>query len=1268
MKSEIQIKTLNKSFKKNAPYGYVLFHYHVNKYNNGTDAIIMTPKIKDDIKKYGYRQTLKKIVKSRNLHSSYDIKNVSINKDGSFFITYNMQGRTSYFKLSPSSNAFTKALNSSIGLSISSSIISKATGKDISFSIRYNNDKPYMENLEFSMVSDNVYNEYPVKENDKIEGYDNINQFFQHFEKFSDYKTMQMMSNLLQKLEYVDDKHVLIEVVKNTNSKKQALGQTIADGNLFFTNSYNDLQLDEQNNVIFEKQLTPNSCLYHLITKNYKHIMKLKNKKEEEIYLHLYQIANDTRYNPLTEDRDFNFDEIFEWSLSFTKCDRIFEYLGVKYIALDAYENIVHRFTPTKLDTHVSPKTLYFQVINNHCNEIKNHLIHHEIATKKNELIIPTPSENFYIRPEKENKKDKPSTVLISSFADIKQILNQKNVNVISNIPILELIDDIIHIGILPQIKMNNFFISSLVLPNKITIKNFTSSYGNHEFKDETEYERFIQLDEEFNKVFLNKHNLSYYNEQTQDILNMTRGSSRGIVNDFSNVDSCLEIDFNKQFTSVLLDEPQFPIIDVFDYFQDYNNEPIEDYNIYIVYNEKEVSIFLNKDYSLVFGKNLRQYKGKYTITQFIRTRQVNNITSSTIKKIYEDDVITNDQKKYIINLNIGKCGKYENSHHRGTLFTREEECNTYLDTYGGEKSFFKSGNKTYYYHYLGKSSILKNGFKLIQLLIHDSSRMQLYKLEQELKNNNILSYACNTDCVYIPLTFLQPNQQKSDLDEGVEYKGVDIEQGIETNYQTSEILNIIKSQLQDETKSTFENIGKVKTTVKKCLIFNQLYKEQENFYKPVDTRIQKIQIEDEYDTNEIVSKLKTRTIIRAKYAGCGKSYSLQTLGENILFVSPTNQLRLDILQKNIDCITVSQLIGECLTSNDDLKQISEYDISKYKYIALDEINMYNINQLRKLNSMIDKYSDKIFVATGDKNQLETINEDSKYVQQCINIMFRHEMKLTEIKRLNSNITHWQGVYDKLKKGDLSSLFAFNVIRDFNQIKTKKNICFTHDLCDKVNRHIFSLEYPDKEYDELFEGLKIRSTTQINKKGLNIYRNFNYEVVSFDASSIIITDILKNEYTITYEILKNCFTKTYANTCHSIQGTTINEPTTIFIDFYARKNTKWIYTAITRLSNPELINIFYVKNTNEKPNSTVIQNRIDLHKKSDMVRFAYDEEDFIDVDFVNTLLDKTFHHPCLFCGTTINAFNWSIDRKSNDLPHLKQNCHIICRKCNCTRK
>ena len=76
---------------------------------------------------------------------------------------------------------------------------------------------------------------------------------------------------------------------------------------------------------------------------------------------------------------------------------------------------------------------------------------------------------------------------------------------------------------------------------------------------------------------------------------------------------------------------------------------------------------------------------------------------------------------------------------------------------------------------------------------------------------------------------------------------------------------------------------------------------------------------------------------------------------------------------------------------------------------------------------------------------------------------------------------------------------------------------------------------------------------------------FEYIIVEVDDTNITIKDENKNEtYTITKSLADKNFIYNYCRSCHSFQGSSIDDRITIFDWSLYLVDRKWIYKAVTR--------------------------------------------------------------------------------------------------------
>jgi len=88
---------------------------------------------------------------------------------------------------------------------------------------------------------------------------------------------------------------------------------------------------------------------------------------------------------------------------------------------------------------------------------------------------------------------------------------------------------------------------------------------------------------------------------------------------------------------------------------------------------------------------------------------------------------------------------------------------------------------------------------------------------------------------------------------------------------------------------------------------------------------------------------------------------------------------------------------------------MAKFDDSPYDTIVFDEIFFYNIRNLTRIKRYCEDHPEKIIIATGDTNQLETIDVISnhfnydEYINYCVDSIFVNLMHFKENIRLKDN-------------------------------------------------------------------------------------------------------------------------------------------------------------------------------------------------------------------------------------------------------------------------
>ena len=164
----------------------------------------------------------------------------------------------------------------------------------------------------------------------------------------------------------------------------------------------------------------------------------------------------------------------------------------------------------------------------------------------------------------------------------------------------------------------------------------------------------------------------------------------------------------------------------------------------------------------------------------------------------------------------------------------------------------------------------------------------------------------------------------------------------------------------------------------------------------------------------------------------------------------------------------------------------------------------------------------------------------------------------------------------------------------------------------------------------------------------------------------------------------NHFSLPYANTCHSVQGLSLDVPITIFDVNTPYVDRYFIWTALTRATDINNVTIFQhsQKEVTDLHISRVKQyfeQKSNNYKKQDNTsarKWDKDVDEYVNADWFNDEYSKLEVKSCVACHSPFEIYidahgevhsNITADRINNKLAHIQSNLQLRCIYCNCTR-
>jgi hypothetical protein len=1062
--------------------------------------------------------------------------------------------------------------------------------------------------------------------------------------------------------------------------------------------------------------------------------------------LHRYKESWDKyKKQPLTKEFLMKFFQVDEddMGVSLEQLKKFIEKYNLRCKIFDRQHRLLfHNEAPTQKKIN---KSLYAIYHNRHLYIITNinDIKHVNTRNDKTSFILNVSSQ-FRINTSGNEAKQ----MYLPNFYDIIKydLTEYKKYQIITNTPLLEIFMYFYNkLNYIPCVYRSGRNLLTLVRfkvgENEVSVSNpDQSDIGDYiDFDNEEQFKTYMDLSKKMKQqIFNNKYKSAYHPTMLK---NLKTCCATPIVGKFNEIKPNYKVDIIKCYSSILYNLPSLLYTINLDKIvratQRYKTETVKNglrkieyeiieakitpYNFYIFeyhsqdcHPEEIKYILLRNQFNLFFGYELLRNNNfllnlvkKYaSLTHYceVNGNQKHTEVKSTIKEIFNNEILKTKQKKFIINSITGLLEKQKNSREKMEIYTDiteaqriQEEVNKVIerekidlttDIYpleGTPLNIFRSK----------KDVELQDGFYLIKLQIYSQARILMFDLFNHIKNKyNAKIHSIKTDCLY---------------------------------FYSDNVIN------EPQLKSTFDNIGKfnIETlnendmiNLPKCIV-----KRRDNSidYIIKDNTIDTISFDSEIEylennkfENECIKMFEThkKVIVKAEVAGGGKTSIcckyLNKSNKRIIISSGTNkrliELKFDpllqnkpnIVLKTIHSILKIRIVENELT-NELIEEDSEKmtDLSEYDLLFIDELALLDMNVIQKLNKLLLKFPNLQVLATSDTNQQDvdkkTTNTSNRYKENKIDEMFDKCLMLWVNKRMETkeDRINYSKIKDiLLKQKNRKEIFKYvNTFDNFNDIKTLikggKCITYTKNLRDFINNEIHLTYLPTNKiikvgmYD-LFIGcnLSIKKTIQSSKYTLHI--NQIYPITRIDDDYVYLLDYLtKEEYPVkrSYFDTTYNFTFDYCFTTIATQGDTYKNVNVIIFEYnHHFMSAKALYTAIGRANS--LKNVFiYTGPTKEYQDESrmlfeenYLKNRIASHKTQDKkVKREFDENDYVNIEWIITEMENDGN--CWSCNTELVYFSnhpedevFSIDRINDSHPHTKNNCRLSCLKCNVSHK
>jgi len=1045
-----------------------------------------------------------------------------------------------------------------------------------------------------------------------------------------------------------------------------------------------------------------NSCfLTVIIDTYYNEFQKLKNGfrvyKEDLTYDYLCELLG------LEKTYDNIGCTIEQASIFFKKYD-----LGL--VVYDVYMNIIYEYHPMNRNKDIHPATLYIITYNAHVFKLNSDINsiskkYCKLGSTPNEIQV---SENYsIINDNLLDNKEYHVLEDLDEIIDTIQNLNDTDDDV-TNIQIEYCSDmnKLVHDLMLkhsytPSVRMDGSLVKRISLNVSVGKKKISVTINDIDkgtcIDNDVDYDTIKKDASTFNDMFanvykwlINKKHISYYNDKVIEFEKYTPMLPvTGTLLDKIDAKMYNALDINKAYTSNLIDMKSFPVFNEFDVWKEYDGHTVEDYTQYYVkstFDDTESAILFGSRCSRCYGYKLNRIDD--SLFKIIAYKRPSNLIKtnacSHIEKLY-DSKLDKCHKKLIVNILLGLMEKKIQTKTKTKLFTNLEEARYYRDEYGGEiqsfsfleevfddtkskifanpQSSFTLESKNVYMLTQSAEKELTNGFLPIKEMIYDIQRLKLYNMLKTCSDNNIKAVSIKTDAILVDAS-------------------------------------------ENKLRKTFElsnDIGGLKIENDKRVAGDMIHIVNNSNMFSIANEIETLTINDEYDKNELgaLNTSHNNILYLASDAGCGKSTASSCGFENheILFVSPFNKQCIELKNDGYDAVTVCKFFSKGI--NNENIDMGNYTIDeKIKLIVFDEILLNNLNMLQYIYKFIKHNTDKYtIIANGDVNQLAPINfgannvaNEIDYRMDCVRQMFDNIVMLKEIKRLKTEHDKERmqsikrDIFDNVPVKVICKRYGIKTITKYSDLKTTNNIAYFNFRCNSVNRIVHKKQNQPKDTSivngiNIYKGLVVQCKKHYQKKGIKTFVNNLYKIEQI-GKFITVIDINDemNKLCIDRNEFFKVFTLSYCNTCHSLQGCSIDEDITIFDANTPYVNRYWLYTAITRVRNLSNVTIFIhddseVEMLQECKLKQYLNNKIDGYIQQDkQAGREINKRNYLDYNY---MIESLNDNPCCYhcqCNLYIAVnddkdieSNLSYDRIDDSMCHTKDNCVLSCVHCNCKK-
>ncbi len=138
-------------------------------------------------------------------------------------------------------------------------------------------------------------------------------------------------------------------------------------------------------------------------------------------------------------------------------------------------------------------------------------------------------------------------------------------------------------------------------------------------------------------------------------------------------------------------------------------------------------------------------------------------------------------------------------------------------------------------------------------------------------------------------------------------------------------------------------------------------------------------------------------------------------------------------------------------------------------------------------------------------------------------------------------------------------------------LETVYNVAYRNATCEKLSKRVRGELLKKADEYSIREVLVCRTYFKIRKQVFNV--NYEYKITALECNALT----LNNTLLAAIDAVRKNFIHSHCRTCHSFQGTSLDERLTIFDWKFAHVNRKWLYTGSPERAQAVLLQYFTKK-------------------------------------------------------------------------------------------